>query len=120
MSLKMMSKHWQEEDQGFLVELRDLSLNAAQSDIVDNGIGTEVTEILNQFNDVFDLPPGLPPPREVDHQIVLHEGQGPVNVRLYKSEIEKLIREMLASGIICPSGSPFSSPVLLVKKDGGW
>ena len=67
------------------------------------------------------------PPRLHDHKIPLKIGATPFAIRPYryphiqKNEIEKLVKEMLESGIIRPSNSPFASPVLLVKKkDGSW
>lgn len=69
----------------------------------------------------------LPPSREFDHFIPLKEGTGPINVRPYryahfqKNEIERQVAEMLATGLMRPSTSQFSLPILLVKKtDGSW
>lgn len=54
-------------------------------------------------------------------------GAVPVNIRSYrhkpelKTEIDRQVAELLASGVIQKSTSPFSSPTLLVKKkDGTW
>lgn len=84
-------------------------------------------QLLSDYDDLFQEPHALPPSRLHDHKIPLKEGTQPINVRLYryptfqKGEIEKLVVEMLECGIIRPSSSPFSSPVVLVKKkDGTW
>ncbi|KAF7835948.1 putative polyprotein [Senna tora] len=76
--------------------------------------------ILTEFQQLFDEPQGLPPVREDDHRIYLPEGTSPVNVRPYrypfyqKSEIEKLVAEMLQSGIYALIAQPLTA---LLKKD---
>jgi hypothetical protein len=87
----------------------------------------EVQEVLTQFHDVFKTPDVLPPSRDYDHSITLLPGTAPVNCRPYrysslqKDEIERQVMEMLMSGLITRSVSPFAAPVLLVKKkDGSW
>ncbi|MCH85308.1 hypothetical protein A2U01_0006152, partial [Trifolium medium] len=66
-----------------------------------------VLSILQRFHNIFVPSTGLPLHRSVDHCIHLVEGTPPINVRPYryphfqKSEMEKLIREMLEQGIIC-------------------
>lgn len=57
----------------------------------------------------------------------MKEGAEIPNIRPYryphyqKTEIEKLVDDMLKSGVIRPNISPYSSHIILVKKkDGGW
>ena len=76
---------------------------------------------------MFETPKGLPPIRDHDHAIHLIPRSAPPNIRPYiypyvqKSEIERMIVEMLEAGIIQPSQSSFSALVVLVhKKDGSW
>lgn len=84
-------------------------------------------ELLQEFDDLFNEPSGLPPERSHDHRIPLISDTAVVAVRPYrypqllKDEIERQCAAMLAQGIIQKSDSEFSSPVLLVKKqDKTW
>ncbi|KAJ4745598.1 polyprotein [Rhynchospora pubera] len=84
-------------------------------------------EVLSKYHWVFYNPSSLPPIRDIDHQIPLQPDSSPVNIRPYrfshfqKLEIEKIIEELLQSGYIRASTSPFASPILLVKKkDQSW
>jgi len=83
--------------------------------------------LLSDFADIFSEPRGLPPQRRHDHRIHLLPDTVPVAVHPYwypqllKDELEKQCADMLSQGIIRPSTSPFSSPVILVMKpDGSW
>jgi hypothetical protein len=83
--------------------------------------------LLDDFQDVFAVPSGLPLERGRTHRIVLKPDATPVAVRPYrypaahKDELEKQCDTMLGQGIIWRSDSAFSSLVLLVKKpDGSW
>ena len=90
------------------------------------GAPASMQNLLEEYVELFQEPNRLPPTREIDHHITLKEWAEPINVRPYryayfqKAEIEKQVHEMLNSGLIRQSTSPFSSPVLLVKKNGSW
>lgn len=83
---------------------------------------SEMQELLTEYGNLFREPEGLPPPRKIEHRIILQEGTEPINIRPYryahfqKTEIEKQVNHMLDSGLIRPNTSPFSSLVLLVQK----
>ena len=84
-------------------------------------------QLLHEYRDVFptDLPSGLPPTRSVDHRIELKPGSAPTNRPTYRmsptelDEVKKQIDQLMESGFIRPSKSPFGAPLLLVKKKDG-
>jgi hypothetical protein len=84
-------------------------------------------QLLQSFESVFQESQGLPPARHCDHRVHLKLGTQPVVVRPYrypqlqKDELERQCTAIHAQGIIRPSTSAFSAPVLLVKKaDNSW
>ena len=83
---------------------------------------SELKALLLSYCELFELPKGLPPRCEVDHQIELSD-QAPVYQGLYRCSwkenevIREQVESMLADGIIVPSVNvPYSSPVVLVRK----
>ncbi|KAL4376913.1 hypothetical protein GQ457_02G033300 [Hibiscus cannabinus] len=86
-----------------------------------------IRKLLVDYEDVFREPTELPPERGHDHRIPLLDETAVVKIKPYrypayqKDEIEKLVKEMLRTGIIRDSNSSFASPVVMVKKkDGSW
>ena len=61
----------------------------------------------------------------MEHKIELVPGAAPVNRPPFRMslkeelEVRKVVDEYLEKGLIRPSFSPFSSPILLVKKKDG-
>ena len=93
-----------------------------KAELLVNRVESEMQQLLKDFKDIFQTPEQLPLIREIDHTITLKKGTGSVNVRPYiyayfqKAEIKKQVQNMLKLGFIRSSTSPFSSPILLVKK----
>jgi hypothetical protein len=84
-------------------------------------------EELLHFAGLFTAPTGLPPERACSHRIRLEPGMSALAFRPYRSahaqkeELQRQCDDMLRQGVIRPSASTFSVPVLLVKKqDKSW
>src|ERR1044072_7715524 len=88
-------------------------------------VSKQIDALLQEFHEVFSDPRGLPPSRNHDHAIHLKEGAEIPNMRPYKyphyqkTEIERLVLKMLELGVIRHNISPYSSPIILVKKKDG-
>jgi hypothetical protein len=88
----------------------------------------DLQALLSKHQMVFFTPQGLPHSHSVhDHSIPLAPRILPPNIRPYrhpfsqKNEIEKMVQELLNVGIIRPSMSPYSSPIVMfLKKEGSW
>ncbi|GKE46900.1 gag-pol polyprotein, partial [Tanacetum coccineum] len=88
-----------------------------------------VQPLLNEFTDVIpeEMPPGLPPMKDIQHGIDFIPGASIPNKVAYKmspkehEELQRQVEELMAKGYLKESKSPCAVPALLVpKKDGTW
>eukprot|EP00253_Pinus_taeda_P007924 PITA_07924 len=117
-----MTKLLKREQIGVIAQLCSLDVSTLES-----SISLDLQIVLDNHSKVLETRKGLPPIHDHDHAIHLIPGSVPPNIRLYrhpyaqKSEIERMVAEMLEAGITQLSQSSFSAPVVLVhKKDGSW
>ena len=109
-------------------DAQEMELLTMDSDLRSVSIpNAAVKKLLLKFGDVFpkDLPPGLPPKRDVDHRIELEPGNVPPTKAPYRmspkelDELKKQLSDLLEKEFIQPSKSPYGAPVLFVKKKDG-
>ncbi|GBG59911.1 hypothetical protein CBR_g66716 [Chara braunii] len=81
-----------------------------------------ITELLDAYGDVFETPHGVVPDRRIRHEIILEDGVVPPSGCIYRMSEEELsvlraqLDDLLKKGWIRPSSSPYSAPVLFVRK----
>jgi hypothetical protein len=88
----------------------------------DEKLKSSLFEVVNQYDDMFKEPKGLPPKRGIQHEIQLQQDCPLPNIGMYRmsvmenAEIKKQIQELLDKGVIVPSSSPCGSPIVLVPR----
>lgn len=124
-SLKSLSKSWDQNDQGFLVELHSITAEVEVEvplEATTVSIPAPIHEVLSTFMDVFQILVKLPPFCDSDHRITLKSDAESVNIKAYrysvnqKNEIERLVSEMLSARIIRPIHGPYASLVTCKEK----
>ena len=112
-----MTKILKKEQRSIIAQLYSLDVSTSES-----SISPDLQKVLDNHSKVFETPIGLPTMRDHDHAIHLIPGSVPPNIRPYrypyaqKSEIKRMVAEMLEAGIIQPSLSSFSAPIVVAPR----
>ena len=111
----------------FTLQLQHKDMPSEKLLYLPENLDPELANLLHTYRRIFCKPQGLPLNRTHNHTIPLIKDSTLVKVKHYRfphshnAQIEKMVKEMVDKGIIQPSTSPFSSPILLVwKEDGSW
>ena len=122
-SSPQMTKIIQKGVPAYIVQCHQLEILSTK--MINEG-SPEVQGLIQKHEKVFqDLPMKMPPNREIEHTIEVKAGLDPVNIKPYryphhhKTEIEKIIQDLLKCGVISKSKSPYAAPVILVRKKDG-
>lgn len=119
--LKAMKWNLRRECYGILVEFNNSESQVAKDSLTPSYLQNN----LQQYELAFQILVGMPPSKVREPSITLKESTTPISVCPYqyphtqKEELDRLIGETLAVGIIKPSSSLFSNLVLLIKKKDG-
>ena len=111
-------------DEIFLCSVTDI--NPAPPPFVTETIPPPIARLVAEFDDVFHLPNGVPPPR-FEHSIPLIDpfipAARPGGIRpmspLELTELRQQLDTLLARGFIVPSTASHASPILFARKPGG-
>jgi hypothetical protein len=107
---------------GYMIQLCAVTPSVTRLEEVSTQLPDQIVKILQDYEDIFQKPAGLPPQRECDHRILLKDGSTPPNIRPYrmphkqKNVVEAIVQELLQNKEIRNSTSPYSSPALAVIK----
>jgi hypothetical protein len=103
----------------------EVTLNVFDVDTAAEGMSPPAAEFVRANADLFAEPDGLPPLRDINHEVNLEPGHPPPckpTYRMPADELEELRRQLkvlLEKKHIQPSHSPYGAPVLFVKKKDG-
>ncbi|XP_026433313.1 uncharacterized protein LOC113330698 [Papaver somniferum] len=107
MSIQVVKEFFKKNTHGLLGHLFSITPSTTSQPVPPS-----ISQLLYSYEDVFQEPTDLPPTRNLDHTIPLQPNSVPPNQRAYKCPYIQKSE---------PSHSPFSSPILLVKKkDNSW
>jgi hypothetical protein len=87
----------------------------------------ELIDIVSRYDDIFQKPDGLPPKREIQHEIHIQQNSPLPIVGMYRmsivdmTEINKKVHGLLDQGVIMLNSFRCGSPIMMVpKKNGTW